>query len=134
MRRRGDFNTNRFWRWFAAEADGLANGIEALARGEADAEWLLIGVNERVRAYDPDLVADLRKTPYSACELVIRGHDPRSAVALVLAAPRLPGWSFTTAAATETAPRVPFRLAPRPSLDISTITARHDAYAAKALA
>ena len=129
MRRRGDFNTTKFWRWFEGEADGIANGIEALTRGEADAEWLLIELNERVQRYDPDLVADVRKTLDHTLELSIRSVDIHSAVVLVLAAPRVPGWCFSAPGQAADLHRMPFRLAPPPSLDKGArITGRHEAY------
>ena len=46
-------------------------------------------------------------------------------------APRLAGWRFTPRAVLTDPRRVPFRLAPRPSLDLlgAPISARHEAYA-----
>ncbi len=48
------------------QAHGLHNGIEALTRGEADAEWLLIGLNQRIQrsqfpARRPDLSLHARQ-------------------------------------------------------------------------
>src|SRR5689334_23535397 len=68
-RRDGDFNARRFWSWFASEAPGLANSIEALARGEDDAEWALIGLNERIRRYDPALEADVVRSDRKSTRL-----------------------------------------------------------------
>lgn len=127
-RRDNDHRARRFWNWFAGEACGLANGIEALTRGEADAEWLLIGLNQRIRRYDPRIEADLSRTLDGACLLTLSGADD-SAVALIGAAPELRGWRFALRAAIADQRRVPFRLAPRPSLDaVSPIQARHEAY------
>lgn len=134
-RRDGDRNPRRFWSWFAGEAQGLANGIEALARGEADAEWLLIGLNQRIRRYSPRLEADLSRTLDGACLLTISGADEKAIADLIGAAPALRGWRIAPQAAIADQRRVPFRLAPRPSLDVpvldglSSIQARHDAYA-----
>jgi hypothetical protein len=129
-RRDGDNNPRRFWSWFSGEAHGLANGIEALARGESDAEWLLIGLNQRIQRYSPQLEADLSRTLDGNCLMVISGSDDKAVAALIAAAPALRGWSFAPRAQIADQRRVPFRLAPRPSLDtLSPIQARHDAYA-----
>jgi hypothetical protein len=138
-RRDGDNNPRRFWSWFAGEAQGLANGIEALARGESDAEWLLIGLNQRIHRYNPRLEADLSRTLDGRCLLTLSGADDiavdRAIAALVDAAPALRGWRIAPRAAIAEQRRVPFRLAPRPSLDaplpdgLSPIQARHEAYA-----
>jgi hypothetical protein len=128
-RRDGDHNARRFWSWFAGEAGGLCNGIEALSRGETDAEWLLIGLNQRIRRYSAHLEADLSRTVDGACLLTISGSDDAAAMALIQAAPGLRGWRFALRAAIAEQRRVPFRLTPRPSLDaLSPIQARHEAY------
>jgi hypothetical protein len=138
-RRDGDNNPRRFWSWFAGEAQGLANGIEALARGESDAEWLLIGLNQRIQRYNSRLGADLSRTLDGQCLLTLSGADDiavdRAIAALIDAAPALRGWRIAPRAAIAEQRRVPFRLAPRPSLDaplldgLSPIQARHEAYA-----
>jgi len=87
VQRRGDFNTTRFWRWFEGEANCLANGV--------DADWRLIDLNAHISRYDPDLVADVRKLPDHTLELCIRGTDSRSAMVLVLSAPRIAGWRIS---------------------------------------
>lgn len=129
-RRMGEPGPRRFWSWFSAEAQGLSNGLEALARGEADAERLLVVLNARIRRYDPAMQADLVRAPDGACELRISGGPEASAAALLAAAPITRGWRVI---ASETLPdlhRVPFRRAPQPSLDLaSPIEARHEAYA-----
>ena len=38
-----DTAAKRFWTWFGAEAEGISNAFEALARGEADADSALDG-------------------------------------------------------------------------------------------
>ncbi len=116
-RRKGDFNPKRFWAWFASEAHGLANGLEALARGEADAAWLLDSLGERIRRYDPALDADLRRTLDGQHLLVLSGHNPASMMALLHAAPRIAGWRFIAEQAATDIRRVPFRIAPRPTID-----------------
>ena len=113
----GDFSPKRFWRWFAREARGIANAIEALARGEADAEWALIGLNERIRRYDASLEADVVRTLDGRCQMVVSGGADESVMALLEAAPALPGWTFATNLESQPMPRLPFRVAPRPSLD-----------------
>ncbi len=129
-RRDGDHNPRRFWSWFSSEAQGLANGIEALTRGETDAEWLLIGLNQRIQRYSARLEADLSRTLDGACLLTISGPDEKAIAALIEAAPALRGWRIAPRAAIADQRRVPFRLAPQPSLDIlSPIQARHEAYA-----
>ena len=130
-RRKGDLNSRRFWSWFAGEAQGLANGVEALMRGEADAEWLLIGLNERIRRFSDGMEADLSHTLDGLNLLSISGPADRVAI-LLNTAPAIRGWRFApgdTGAGADRR-RVPFRLAPRPSLDdVSPIQARYEAYA-----
>lgn len=119
-----------FWRWFAAEAQGLANGIEALARGEADPDWLLAGLNARIRRFDPTLQADLFRTLDGGCQMTVTGGSDDALLRLLNSAPALAGWRFSSPAGLADTRRVPFRLAPRPSLDAaSPIEARHEAYA-----
>ncbi len=126
----GDFNPRRFWSWFSHEAAGLANSIEALARGEADAEWALIGLNERIRRYDPNLEADVVRTLDGECHMTLSGGTTESLSALLSAAPVMNGWRFTPRAVLADPRRVPFKVAPQPSLDAmaAPIEARHDAY------
>lgn len=129
-RRHRESSPRPFWRWFAAEAQGLANGIEALARGEADADWLLVGLNARIHRYDPALQADLFRTIDGGCQMTVTGGADDSLARLLEAAPALAGWRFSSPAALADKRRVPFRLAPLPSLDMaSPIEARHEAYA-----
>jgi hypothetical protein len=113
----GDFSPKRFWRWFAREARGIANAIEALARGEADAEWALIGLNERIRRYDASLEADVIRTLDGRCQMIVTGGADASVMSLLEAAPALSGWTFASNVESQPVRRVPFRLAPRPSLD-----------------
>jgi hypothetical protein len=110
VQRRGDFNTTRFWRWFEGEANGLVNGV--------DADWQLIDLNTHISGYDPDLVADVRKLPDHTFELAIRGTDPRSAMVLVLAAPRIAGWRISAPGATPAQRALPFDPAPSPSPEL----------------
>jgi hypothetical protein len=116
-RRDGDFNPRKFWSWFALESAGLANAIEALARGEAEAEWALIGLNERIRRYDPALEADVVRTLDGWCLMTISGGTDESVSVLLASVPVMRGWRFTSNAPLADTRRVPFRLAPRPSLD-----------------
>ncbi len=100
-------------------------------RGEADAEWLLIGLNERIRRFSDGMDADLSHTLDGYCLLSISGPADRVAM-LLNPAPTLKGWRFAPRDTNADADmrRVPFRLAPRPSLDsISPIRARYEAYA-----
>lgn len=113
----GDFSPKRFWRWFVRESKGIANAIEALSRGEADAEWALIGVNERIRRYDASLEADVIRTLDGRCQMIVSGGTDESVMALLEAAPSLPSWTFATSIESQPTRRVPFRRAPRPSLD-----------------
>jgi hypothetical protein len=117
-KREGDFSPKRFWRWFARESKGIANAIEALARGEADAEWALIGLNERIRRYDASLEADVIRTLDGRCQMIVSGGTDESVMTLLEAAPSLAGWTFATHLDAQPTRRVPFRRAPRPSLDI----------------
>jgi hypothetical protein len=113
----GDFSPKRFWRWFAREARGIANVLEALSRGEADAEWALIGLNERIRRYDASLEADVVRTLDGRCQMIVSGGSDESVMALLEAAPPIPGWTFATNLESQPTRRVPFRRAPSPSLD-----------------
>ena len=124
----GDFNPRRFWSWFAQEAAGLANSIEALARGEADAEWALIGLNQRIRRYDPALEADVVRTLDGGCHMTVSGGAAASLSTLLAAAPAMSGWRFSPRAALTDARRVPFKMAPRPSLDAITGPIEVEAY------
>lgn len=121
---------NRFWAWFGAEAQGISNAFEALARGEADADGALDGLNARIRRISASLEADIVRTLDGQCHMTISG-DERAIDALISAAPATAGWRFTPRAVLTDPRRVPFRLAPRPSLDLvgAPISARHEAYA-----
>ena len=125
-----DTAAKRFWSWFGAEAQGISNAFEALARGEADADSALDGLNLRIRRLDTSLEADVVRTLDGECHMTISGND-RAIDVLIAAAPRLAGWRFTPRAILTDPRRVPFRLAPRPSLDLlgAPISARHEAYA-----
>jgi len=120
----------RFWAWFGSEAQGIANAYEALARGEADADWAIESLNTRIRRLDNSLEADVVRTLDGQCHMTISGRD--AAVEAILdAAPRMTGWRFTPRAVLSDPRRVPFRVAPRPSLDKvgGPIAGRHEAYA-----
>ena len=125
-----ELNPRKFWSWFASEAQGISNALEALQRGEADAEWAIIGLNERIRRFDNTLEADVVLTLDGQCHKTIQGEPPAGSVQRE-AAPRLAGWRFTPRAALADPRRVPFRTAPRPSLDLlgTPISALHEAYA-----
>ena len=125
-----ELNPRKFWSWFASESQGIANALEALQRGEADAEWAIIGLNERIRRVDNTLEADVVRTLDGPCHMTILG-EPQTVAVLLDAAPRLRGWQFTPRAASMDPRRVPFRTAPRPSMDSlgSRISALHEAYA-----
>lgn len=122
--------SKRFWAWFGAEAQGISNAFEALARGEADADGALGPLNTRICRVDSSLEADIVRTLDGQCHMTISGNE-RAIDALLAAAPRLAGWRFTPRAVLTDPRRVPFRLAPRPSLDRlgAPISARHEAYA-----
>lgn len=130
-RREGDLNTRRFWSWFSQEAQGIANAIEALARGESDAEWALIGLNERIRRFHPALEADIVRTLDGQHLMIVSGGAEETVALLLDAAPSMYGWRFETRTTHADTRRVQFRQAPRPSMDAmdAPISARHDAYA-----
>jgi hypothetical protein len=130
-RRNGGFSPRRFWSWFAGEAQGICNALEALARGEADAEWAFIGLNERIHRYDLTLEADVVRTLDGRCQMIVSGGTRESVAALLAAARPIAGWTFVSRLEQAQPHRVPFRPAPRPSLDTvaAPISARHDAYA-----
>jgi hypothetical protein len=129
-RRDGVVNSRRFWSWFASEAQGLTNALEALARGEADAEWALAGLNDRISRCDSTLAADVVRTLDGQCHLTISGAD-NAVHALLDIAPALAGWCFSANANVADRRRVPFKLAPRPSLDCLTqpLSGHHEAWA-----
>ena len=54
-----ELNPRKFWSWFAAERHGIVNALEALQRGEADADWAINAINERIRRFDATLEADV---------------------------------------------------------------------------
>lgn len=129
-RRTGDLDAKRFWRWFAAESEGLASGIEALARGEADADWLFADLATAVRRYDPAMTADIVLGADGYCELSVSGGTDLSLAALMAASPTLPFWRIASRQEQPASRRIPYRAAPTPSLDLSSlIQARHEAYA-----
>jgi len=111
-----ELNPRKFWSWFASESQGIANALEALQRGEADAEWAIIGLNERIRRFDATLEADVVLTLDGQCHMTILG-EPQSVAVLLDAAPKLARWQFSRRAASMDLRRVPFRTAPQPSLD-----------------
>lgn len=125
-----ELNPRKFWSWFASEAQGIANAFEALQRGEADAEWAINAINARIRRFDATLEADVVLNLDGSCQMTILG-EPNSVARLLDAAPRLPGWRFSHRATLADPRRVPFRTAPRPSMDPlgSPISAVYDAYA-----
>jgi hypothetical protein len=128
-RRDIDLNPRRFWSWFASEAQGVANALEALQRGEADAEWALAGLNGRIRRFDSTLEADVVRDLDGSCHMTISGADAAVGTLLNLA-PQIAGWRFSPRHVLADPRRVPFRTAPRPSLDVlGAISARHEAYA-----
>ncbi len=127
-RRDIDLNPRHFWRWFASEAQGIANALEALQRGEADAEWALAGLNDRIRRFDSTLEADVVRALDGSCHMTISGAAA-SIDALLNHAPKIAGWRFSPRHALADARRVPFRTAPRPSMDVlGAISGRHEAY------
>lgn len=130
-RKDSDANSRRFWAWFQGEAHGLSNALEALVRGEADAEWALDRLNQRIRRFDATLEADLILTLDGVCQMTVSGQE-HALHALLDNAPAVKGWRFATGHA-ETADRrrIPFRLTPRPSLDLlnQPLSGRHEAYA-----
>jgi len=130
-RRDVEVSPRRFWSWFASEAPGIRNALEALQRGEADAEWAIIGLNERIHRYDPSLEADVVRTLDGSCQMIVSGGTNDSASVLLDAAPPVSGWMFVTRLDQSQTARVPFRVAPRPSMDSlsAPISARHEAYA-----
>jgi hypothetical protein len=130
-KRQGDHSPRRFWSWFSSQADGMRNAIEALSRGEADAEWALIGLSERIRRYDAGLDADVIRTLDGRCQIVVSGGDQDSILLLLNAAPSIQGWSFAPRLDQTQTSRVPFRAAPSPSLDqlAAPLSSLHEAYA-----
>ncbi len=130
-KRQVDPSPRRFWSWFSSQADGIRNALEALSRGEAEAEWALVGLNERIRRFDDALEADVVRTLDGRCQMVISGGTADSLSALLNGAPLIGGWTFIPRPAQPQAQRVPFRAAPRPSLDLlaTPLSAHHEAYA-----
>lgn len=124
-----DSSPKRFWSWFSTEAQGIANALEALSRGEADAEWAIAGLNARIQRVDSTLEADVVRSLDGTCCLTITGAD-NAVDALLELAPRLRGWRFSPPAPGASRVRIPFLRGPRPSLDVlvSPLTALHEAY------
>jgi hypothetical protein len=89
-----DSSPKRFWAWFSAEAQGIANALEALSRGEADAEWAIAGLNARIQRVDSTLEADVVRSLDGTCCLTITGAD-NAVDGLLELAPRLRGWRFS---------------------------------------
>jgi hypothetical protein len=129
-RRDGDASPRRFWNWFASEAQGLTNALEALSRGEADAEWAFAGLNDRITRFDSTLQADVIRTLDGECQLTVSGAEA-AVNALLDAAPVLRGWRISSSIDSADRRRVPFRLAPRPSLDRlnQPLSGLHEAWA-----
>lgn len=129
-RREKDAGPKRFWTWFAGEAQGYTNALEALARGEADADWVFNELNQRLARIDATLEADVVRTLDGACHLTLSGTDAMIH-ALLDAAPAIAGWRFSARAEATDRRRVPFRLTPRPSMDTlgQPLTGHHEAWA-----
>lgn len=125
-----ELNPRKFWSWFASEAQGISNALEALQRGEADADWAIDAINKRIRRFDATLEADVVLTLEGQCQMTILGQ-PQSVGLLLDAAPRLSGWRFSHSSALSDTRRVPFRATPAPSMDQmgARISALHEAYA-----
>ncbi len=130
-RKDSDASRRRFWTWFQTESQGLSNALEALVRGEADAEWALDQLNQRIRRFDASLEADLVLALDGVCHMTLSGQET-GIRALLDSAPAVKGWRFSAGHA-EMADRrrIPFRLAPRPSLDLlnQPLSGHHEAYA-----
>lgn len=128
-RRDFDSSPKRFWAWFSAEAQGIANVLEALSRGEADAEWALATLNTRIKRVDFTLEADVVRSLDGMCCLTLTGSDA-AVDGLIETAPRLRGWRISPPVPETSRVRIPFLRAPRPSLDVlaSPLTALHEAY------
>lgn len=128
-KREADTSPKRFWSWFSAEAHGIANALEALSRGEADAEWAIAGLNARIKRVDSTLEADVTRSLDGTCCLTLTGADA-AVDALLNVAPRIKGWRFSPPAPGASRVRIPFLRAPRPSLDVLTspLTGLHEAY------
>jgi len=125
-----EMNPRRFWAWFATEAQGIANALEALARGEADADWALESLNTRIRRFHASLEADVVRALDGQCHLTLSGED-EAVQAMLSAAPVLAGWRITPADRLADRRRIPFRLAPRPSPDTlaQPLSGLYEAYA-----
>lgn len=130
-RKDSDANRRRFWSWFQAESQGLSNALAALVRGEADAECALDQLNQRIRRFDASLEADLVLCLDGVCHMTVSGQEA-GIRALLDGAPAVRGWRFSAGHA-EMADRrrIPFRLAPRPSMDHlnQPLAGHHEAYA-----
>ena len=124
-----ELNPRRFWAWFEGEAQGLANALEALSRGEADADWALENLNSKIRRFHTSLKADVVRTLDGRCHLTLSG-DEQAVQLMLAAAPSICGWYFTQDDH-GARHRIPFRVAPRPSLDLLTqpLSGLYEAYA-----
>jgi hypothetical protein len=130
-RRAGDRNARKFWSWFSARSQCLANGLEALSRGEADASGLIKELNVRIRRFDPGLEADIMRTVDGGHQLLVSGPSRLSGIQLTEQAPTIRGWRITLSEADEWPARIPFKQAPRASMDrLYGVEARYEAYTA----
>ena len=128
-RRAGDRNARKFWSWFSTRSQGLANALEALCRGEADASKLIAELNARIRRFDPGLEADIMRTPDGTCQLLVSGPSHLSGIELIGQAPQIRGWKVALAESDDWPARIPFRRAPGASMDrLSSVEARYEAY------
>lgn len=128
--RRNEQRARRFWAWFNHQSQGFANGLEALMRGEADADQMLNALNLRLRAVDAALACDLARAADGVSELRFSGPAP-FVFALIETAPAIRGWRFVEDGPDRDPRRAPWRITPRPALDFlaAPISGVHEAWA-----
>lgn len=80
-----------FWGWFAREAGGYRNALEALSRGEADAYSEMERLNRRVRRIHSGMRATVALGADGDCRLTFSGRE-RNIAQVLKSARNLPGW------------------------------------------
>jgi hypothetical protein len=89
---RSGVNAHRFWGWFAGEAAGYRNALEALRRGEADGAATFNRLDRRVSRIGDRIQAVVDIAPDGGCRIVFSGRE-QDVRRVLKAARRVPGWS-----------------------------------------
>lgn len=90
---RSGWGAQNFWGWFAREADGYRNAIEALTRGEADATSELDRLDRRVKRIHGGMRVAVSRAADGGCQLTFSGRED-TLTHVLKAARNLPGWQI----------------------------------------